>query len=151
MKYEDIATTYQDSVPVGGGMYFIKIRWHPEDLTTDKIPGLSSLLNYLDNNYEPKNASTSNQSNNRKLNYISQENNSNYVKKFNNITLKKNSYYNQDVSSSYVKQNIQINTTTRKVPIMIIIEHSFYYVKKNRHQTNILQQEINNIKSFLNI
>ena len=81
VKYEDIATSHQESVPVGGGISQIQVKFNEEDITDDKIPGLASLLEYLKNNYQAKNTSTSNQTASTKhKNYTNQGPNSKFTK-----------------------------------------------------------------------
>ena len=60
VKYADIATSHQESVPVGGGIYYLQVKFNEEDITDDKIRGLASLIEYLKNNYQAKSTSTSN-------------------------------------------------------------------------------------------
>ena len=74
VKYAVVATSHQESVPVGGGIYYLQVKFNEEDITDDKIPGLASLIEYLKNTYQAKSTSPSNPtSRNRKMNYINQD------------------------------------------------------------------------------
>ena len=110
LNNDDIAQSYQETVPIGGGLFYNRVRFHDEDITDRKIPGLQSLLEYLSNNYELKNTSTSNSNNkNRLINIINNEINNSYHKKYTNVSVKKNSFFNQDVSTNVQKKSIHNN------------------------------------------
>ena len=156
LKYEDIAQSYDQSVQVGGGWFYNKVLWEEDKIDDWHIPGLESLLRYLENTYKKIDDNTANNIvKGKSVSVINQDNISNHLVKKAYFITKKLSMINQDNISTTVSKKYNVNNNIKRVPMMINVENNFYYIKKNNNalvqQINNLTAEIQNIKSHLNI
>ena len=71
LNYGNIATSEEEVVPIGGGYTYTQTVFPEDDVTDWKVPGLASLLRFLDNTFRKKSEDTAN----RILKKISYSNN----------------------------------------------------------------------------
>ena len=97
--YGDIATAEEEVVPIGGGYSYTQTVFPPEDVTDWKVPGLASLLRFL---------------------------NDTFTKKADDITrrfLKKITYFNQENNHTQVTKRVEIKYIIKRTPCIVNVEN----------------------------
>ena len=124
MDYNDIAVVEQSVVNVGGGVNYTTVDFNTEDVDDWHVPGLESMLTYLNENYQKKNDFTS------------------------RVSTKKTNMLNQEINQTYLTKKYKINNNIKKVPIIINNESNFYYIKKsNNNVINSLIRRLDNLQA----
>ena len=156
LMYDNISIVQDVNVSLGGGQYYTIKQW-VGTIDDNHIPGLQSLIDYLQanyraidddsiiNNYYTVNKTYHDTINNYNdfhynktvqqsfkafHNYNTNVNEFNYHKKQTNTSKSfKETQYKTD-EFTYHKKNVTNNITIKRVPIFLNIEYNFYYIKK---------------------
>jgi len=158
LMYSNISTVEDVNVSLGGGQYYTIKQW-VGTIDDNHIPGLQSLIEYLQANYRGidddsiiNNYYTINKTSHDTINtyndfhynktveqlikkfttYNTNTNEFNYHKKqtTNNISKTFKEYNYKTDEFNYHKKSIVNNITLKRVPVYLNIEYNFYYIKK---------------------
>ena len=129
LLYSHISTVTDVNIPIGGGLYYTLKEW-VGTISDDKIPGLASLIEYLNTNF-------------RKVNDDSIINN------YYTITNKHENVTNNQ-EYTYHKNITQKNTTSKLYKITIIIINHKYITQKKYNEQIIQNNDYNYHKNITN-
>ena len=173
LLYSNISTVIDVNIPIGGGLYYTMKEW-VGTISDDKIPGLASLIEYLNTNFRKINDDSiinnyynttinkhENVSNNQEYNY----HNHKYItqKKFNEQIIQNNDYnYHNHKYITQKKFNEQIihnndynyhkNITNKHYNEQIIQNNDYNYhkniINKHYNETTIKQDNFTYSKNI---
>jgi len=158
LMYDNISVVEDVNVSLGGGQYYTIKQW-VGTIDDTHIPGLQSLIDYLQANYRAidddsviNNYYTINKTQHDTINtyndynynktvqqtiknfttYNTNTSEFNYTKKntVNNISNTFKDYNYKTDEFNYHKKIVTNNITVKRVPIFLNIEYNFYYIKK---------------------
>ena len=160
LKYKNISTVVDVTVPIGGGLSYTVKQW-VEPVTDNRVPGLSSLLDYLNTNYRridddsiitnnyyitKKYNNTIHKSdthNYHKHNYVTQTNTHQHIYKHDTFNYNKKQYvsrknfyetYLKTDTFNYQKKVENKQIVVKQVPTYINQETHYTFIKHNNQQ-----------------
>ena len=156
VQFNNISTVIDVQIPIGGGLTYTLKQW-VSPISDERVPGLASLIDYLETNYRRINDDSvinNNYNITKRINNITKQEHYNYHK-HQNITQK---YYTQHIHNNdtytYKKDVTNRNITHKTLPNYIHTENNYTYIKHNNttllNQIQNLQNQINDLQTQIN-